>query len=671
MANTTENNNINIYVVTYNCNNMKLTGDNVKPSIENFITMVIKNNKSESESESKSEYVPIYKPAAKSKVNTGDQTKVNINEKNIFIFGIQEAPRVSSDKYKHMLKTIISELNNNKNISQYYNYYYFDLLFISKTKLFIIYNDENISVSNDEYYNLSESIKNIGNKHILKATINYNDQPMVTVITTHLRKDSLDTFFVNDLQQVLDDKNDYKDNIILFGDLNSRTLYKASRASIFKSYNDVKLNTNQNSAIIGNLKQLKDKPLSSLTDTNNPNNYPKYANMIYKDNYYANSSINFNNATNTLNTPTYSYHTDGIGISLNVQEDKNFKVPSYPDRVLYKSEKITFENATVMQYEGSDHLPVTVKFSYNINNSTPMKKIYFMRHGHSCSNFIKYSKNNLSLNELRQFDNIKKHDTITKVTKMFSKSHLLIKNPNLSFDGYHQTQQFVTWRKSTTNNIFNLNNEKLIVFSSPLVRAMETAYLSYPYKVTENNNAYYYTYRTFSYKYYNFSDNNFEELDHKYIYVIPFIKELGDTRDNKLPIVRKSITKITKFLTKIKLILDDQSTIKINDLDNNIVDGNIPGNDQPLPTINSDMLHKFIDKIPNNNNNYVFVSHNKYLQKTLKIKDKIKNTMIITKNNHLIYEMADTVSNSDNTEKNKAICMNSFNNDNKIIFINI
>jgi endonuclease/exonuclease/phosphatase family metal-dependent hydrolase len=359
MASTTETKNINIYVVTYNCNDMKLTGN--ERSIENFVTRVIKITDAEKEK------IDIYLNNRK--------TEVNSNEKNIFIFGIQEAPKNLNKPYTNMLKTITNNLNKD---TTNYNYYYFDKTIISNTKLFIIYNDNNIKFDNEKFINLSKSVQNTFNKHTLRVTIKHDDQPILTVITTHLRKGNLAPFFINDLKKLLMDKNVYKDNIILFGDLNSRTLYKALGSHNFESYNDVK--SSKITHIKETLQSLAGIPLLSLTDKDK-----HFINTLKHKNYYhSDSNIEFSNATNTLKNPTYRYDKTRDIPTLNYWKTKKnkkpmFKVPSYADRVLYKSDnKLTLikDSAHVLNYVGSDHLPVIVKFNYEIDQSNTPPTIH-------------------------------------------------------------------------------------------------------------------------------------------------------------------------------------------------------------------------------------------------------------------------------------------------------
>jgi hypothetical protein len=415
-----DNNDINIYVVTYNCNNIKLTGDN--PSIEDFVNNFIN-------------------PGIKKFVHTGNSETIETaksNENNIFIFGIQEAPENSNEPYYKMLNTIKKKLNNNNNYI--YNYYYFNKLNISNTKLFIIYNDNNIKVDNDNYFNLSGNFKNRFNKHTLRVTIKHNNKSIVTVITTHLRKGNLAPFFINDLKKILtqDKKDVYKDNIILFGDLNSRTLYREKYNGNYISYNDVKLS--KNNIIATRLKLLQNIPLKVLLK-----NHDYYKNTLVHKNYYDvtlsnNAQIRFNNATSTLQYPTYRYNKtvtantqppalnfrkktkkrklnfrnktkknilsklksvfsrgkgDASTVSENNRaavlsgknegEDKDegkFKVPSYPDRVLYKTKygnnELNFKYAHVLNFSGSDHLPVIAKFTIT-NVSYTANPIFIIR----------------------------------------------------------------------------------------------------------------------------------------------------------------------------------------------------------------------------------------------------------------------------------------------------
>jgi hypothetical protein len=731
MANA-NNEDINIYVVTYNCNNMKLTGDN--PSIENFVTSVIKNNvpklnenlepaKVQSASSAEASETPAEEsapkpeaaaeasetpaeesapkpeaaaeasetPAAiaevitgeKTGVNTEDNTGVKINEKNIFIFGIQEAPKIINMPYPKMLNNITTNLKTNNNI-YIYKSYYFDKTTISNTKLFIIYNVNNIDIVDEKFIDLSGSKQNRFNKHALRVTIRHNKQKILTVITTHLRKGNLAPFFINDLKEVF--KGDvYNDNIILFGDLNSRTLYKEPGSNIFESYNDANLN-NSNS-IAANLKTLNKIPLSFLH-----NKDTHFINTLKHKNYYKvnlpGKSINFNNATYTLKNPTYRYDKTKTPPTLNyrktkkkvkvlgkvlrifqrskdkskykVKDKSKFKVPSYPDRVLYKSDnKLTVikDSAHVLNYVGSDHLPVIVKFKYEIEQAQT-NNIYFMRHGHSCSNFVNDLQTQKKYKQLQSDPHNITHKNLQFIAKKIKKTHILIKNPNLSYTGYLQTQNFIKWRitnnaNNSANNIFKLNNNNnLIVFCSPLVRAMETAFFSYPISIINENNI---TYRTFSYKYYNFDGklNNITELNSNYIYVLPFIKEVGPTPDNTMPSIIDSKKKILNFLDLIN-ITNKPDPLFIGDEATNLKFIN------KLTTNYQDLLKQFINKLPkNNDNNYVFVSHNHFIKSYLKYKDPITNTMILNSYRTTIYKPEHIT--NENENENENICISGVN----------
>lgn len=217
-------------------------------------------------------------------------------------------------------------------------------------------------------------------------------------------------------------------------------------------------------------------------------------------------------------------------------------------------------------------------------------KVLFMRHAHSCANQLKdmhidhedqqfktererhkgFKKKMLNkehdlFEEFEEFEdfvlNDKTDSTIKKIMKLIFDGyyHTLIENPNLSNIGYKQTQHF---KNENKNNDLESTNKNLIIFCSPLVRAMETAFFSYPN-------------RKFSYEFYNFNgktDIYKLNFSNEFIYILPFIKETGITKDNQLPDIDKTQTKFVKYLLEIENLTQntnaDTSILKTNPFEN-------------------------------------------------------------------------------------------------------
>lgn len=193
------------------------------------------------------------------------------------------------------------------------------------------------------------------------------------------------------------------------------------------------------------------------------------------------------------------------------------------------------------------------------NDDFKPTNIYFIRHGHSCSNLLKEKLKikNTNKNPKDYADyKIKSKSLTNKFISSLAKKHTLITNPNLSGLGLLQAQELNT----SVSAMFNGNtNNQLIVFCSPLVRAMETAQIAFPN-------------RTISYEYYYFNNdsiNKLPKLGTNKIYILPFIKELGITPDNALPNIDNSINKFKKFMKKYKNTATDTHDYNTDVLVNN------------------------------------------------------------------------------------------------------
>ena len=348
------------------------------------------------------------------------------------------------------------------------------------------------------------------------------------------------------------------------------------------------------------------------------------------------------------------------------------------------------------------------------NNESP--SMFFVRHGHSCSNLVKEQKTKKNLlSNLTDYNTNTDRTRKQKLTQTILKKsglghHALIKNPDLSGLGKKQASDLA----NHISTIYN-SNTLPIVFCSPLARAMETAY--YAFKIPNNlqtqtqsavsqlhtdvspsqlhtadlrsqpavsklinstsqysdsqsqlpqqneQNHVTHKFRKFNYKFYNMTgDTALDKLSTEYIYIIPFIKEEGDTPDNKLPSIAENKNKIFNFIKKNN---ENITMADIFETSNNNNNNMIPS------TIN---LKDLIHKLESGDRDIYFVSHSNFIKKFLKMKTIINNTAIINIENKNIIsrQIIDSINNNDiklclksknvcNDTKLSNIIINSYN----------
>jgi hypothetical protein len=289
------------------------------------------------------------------------------------------------------------------------------------------------------------------------------------------------------------------------------------------------------------------------------------------------------------------------------------------------------------------------------NDDFKPTNIYFIRHGHSCSNLLKekLKLKNTNQNPKDYADyKIKSKSLTNKFISSLAKKHTLITNPNLSGLGLLQAQEL----NSSVSAIFNgNNNNQLIVFCSPLVRAMETAQIAFPN-------------RTISYEYYYYFNNDanskLPNLETNKIYILPFIKELGITPDNALPNIENSNQKFVNFMNKYKNTATDKHNYNTYVFVNHKQEAKVKKiklltkkiktffsrtkkkpssssnkNTSPLLTTQKGKFLSFLKKVNTSDisNKYklIFVSHSNFIKSIVgkenitTSNNKIKNTMII------------------------------------------
>jgi hypothetical protein len=297
-------------------------------------------------------------------------TVINENpDKLFYVFGIQESD-LSNDKYIKLLDTITKDSNN------LLNYYYCNKeakLNKSNTKLFILYKDDNnITFNNTKFYNVtSKKFKNLFNKHIITVDVNIGNLEPISFVLTHLPKKKLEHFFNKDLPKF---KDNLHANTILFGDLNARTLIFNQQQQEYKLYNDIKFNKGHNNALKGKIEPLKTKTLRQVLSSQEKPYYKNSLDKILKDEKI--NTFEFKETGINFNIPTYRYDKTApyeLSIVKMKKGETKFKVPSFPDRVLYRGDNINPYDSKVITEgygKGSDHLPILVNFNYLSNESS-------------------------------------------------------------------------------------------------------------------------------------------------------------------------------------------------------------------------------------------------------------------------------------------------------------
>lgn len=214
-------------------------------------------------------------------------------------------------------------------------------------------------------------------------------------------------------------------------------------------------------------------------------------------------------------------------------------------------------------------------------NKTIHETYYWMRHGQSCANVVKNictrkdRKNedcdkvfNLYRGSYTQVQSLK-HNIVDFAAKRINKfKHTLIANPNISGNGVEQCININTTINTKINN--NAEYKQLtdtIVFCSTLVRAIQTAIIS-----SNKTNIFFLNLDEPTDKIISLIKDNYKTS----IFVIPYIKEKGDTVDNLASSYEETINRLSMFFSKLPKSYTNNENITYNNVNN---DNNIAGID--------------------------------------------------------------------------------------------
>ena len=287
-----------------------------------------------------------------------------------------------------------------------------------------------------------------------------------------------------------------------------------------------------------------------------------------------------------------------------------FRIPSFSDRIFINKDKDNIKNIsypndsykTLTEYNGSDHKPITGQIlirnvAYNNyykkntkfqscaeitdegdcnakpncqfkNNECQDKKVaselipyFWMRHGESCANAVKnvcHSKDKITKKQCNNFYNSYKGTNTNKNKKSLKRrllntisrskitdgkfKHTLIPNPNLTSKGVKQCERVnIDINKKIYGDENYKNLENTIVFCSTLVRAIETAVLT-----SGKTNIIFLNLD-------NTKEDNITLIINNYqnsVFVIPYIKETGDTVDNLATDYEDTVKRLNNFFDK-------------------------------------------------------------------------------------------------------------------------